>query len=134
MKKLFFVFALVLVANLGSAQTKEAFKSDVLKVLKVTASSQMNMAKTQILKMIPAEKQAAFLVEFDASLPSYYDKVAEVYMQEYTHDDIKQMLKFYDSPIGKKMTQKGDALTEKVTAAAQEWGAGLQGIMMKYMQ
>ena len=134
MKKLFFVFALVLVANLGSAQTKDAFKTDVLKVLKVTASSQMNMAKTQILKMIPAEKQAAFLVEFEASLPAYYDKVAEVYMQEYTHDDIKQMLKFYDSPIGKKMTQKADGLTEKVTTVAQEWGAGLQGIMMKYMQ
>ncbi|WP_313808076.1 DUF2059 domain-containing protein [Flavobacterium sp.] len=134
MKKLFFVIAFALVANLGTAQSKEAFKADVMKVLKVTASSQMNMAKTQILKMVPAEKHAAFLVEFDATLPSYYDKVADVYMQEYTHEDIKEMLKFYESPIGKKITQKGDALTEKVTAAAQEWGMGLQGMMMKYMQ
>lgn len=134
MKKLFFVFALVLVANLGSAQTNDAFKADVMKILKVTGSSQIKMIKNQVLKMVPAEKQAAFLVEFEATMPSYYDKIAEVYMKEYTHDDIKQMLKFYESPIGKKITEKADSLMEKSAAAAQDWGVGLQGIMMKYMQ
>ena len=84
--------------------------------------------------MIPKEKQAAFLVEFEATLPSLYDKIANVYMQEYTHDDIKQILKFYETPIGKKMTEKAGVIAEKNMTASQEWGSSLQGMMMKYMQ
>ncbi|UUC46855.1 DUF2059 domain-containing protein [Flavobacterium cerinum] len=135
MKKIVLTFAFVLAAQIGMAQTNDAFKKDVLKVIEVTGSaSQMKIAKDQILKMIPKEKQAAFLVEFDASLPSLYEKIANVYMQEYTHDDVKQILKFYETPVGKKMTEKAGVIAEKNMAASQEWGSSLQGMMMKYMQ
>lgn len=135
MRKLFLTFALVLVANLGMAQANEAFKKDVMKMIEVTGSaSQMNLAKDQILKMVPKEKQAAFLVEFDATLPALYSKMADVFMQEYTHDDVKAILKFYETPIGKKMREKAPVLAEKNMAASQEWAMGLQGMMAKYMQ
>lgn len=135
MKKLIVTFALVLVANLGMAQVNEAFKKDVLKMIELTGSAgQMKMAKEQILKMVPEAKQAAFLVEFNASLPSLYDKMAAVYMQEYTHDEVKSILKFYETPIGKKMTEKSEVIAGKNMAASQEWAMGLQGMMMKYMQ
>ncbi len=63
MKKLILAFAFLLVANLGMAQSKEAFKADVLKMIQVTGSAgQMKLAKEQILQMIPKEKHAAFLV------------------------------------------------------------------------
>ncbi|MBN9284391.1 MULTISPECIES: DUF2059 domain-containing protein [Flavobacterium] len=135
MKKIVLTFAFVLAAQIGMAQTNEAFKKDVLKVIDVTGSAgQMKLVKDQIIKMIPKEKQAAFLVEFEATLPSLYDKIANVYMQEYTHDDIKQILKFYETPIGKKMTEKAGVIAEKNMTASQEWGSSLQGMMMKYMQ
>jgi hypothetical protein len=134
MKKLIVTFALVLVANFGMAQANDAFKKDVMKMIELTGSAnQMKMAKDQILKMVPKEKQAAFLVEFDATMPSLYDKLAGVYMQEYTHDDVKAILKFYETPIGKKMTEKAGVIAEKNVAASQEWAMGLQGMMMKYM-
>ncbi|WP_286923274.1 DUF2059 domain-containing protein [Flavobacterium sp. UBA4197] len=135
MKKIVLTFAFVLATQIGMAQTNEAFKKDVLKVIDVTGSAgQMKLVKDQIIKMIPKEKQAAFLVEFEATLPSLYDKIANVYMQEYTHDDIKQILKFYETPIGKKMTEKAGVIAEKNMTASQEWGSSLQGMMMKYMQ
>jgi len=134
MKKILLALAFMLAAQLTFAQD-EAFKKDVLKVIELSGSSaQMKMAKDQILKMIPADKQAAFLVEFNASLPSYYDKLAKVYMDTYTKDDIKAMLAFYDSPIGKKITEKSGEIAEKGQVAAQEWAQGLQPMMMKYMQ
>jgi hypothetical protein len=135
MKKLILAFAFLLVANLGMAQAKDAFKTDVLKMIQLTGSAgQMKMAKDQILKMIPQEKHAAFLVEFETTLPSLYDKMADVMMTEYTHDDVKAILKFYDTPVGKKMTEKAGVLAEKNMAASQEWAMGLQGMVMKYMQ
>ncbi|WP_447635975.1 DUF2059 domain-containing protein [Flavobacterium microcysteis] len=134
MKKLIVTFAFVLATQVGFAQDA-AFKNDVKKVIEMTgASAQIDVAKKQILGMIPEAKQAAFLKDFDATMPSYFDKVADVYMKEYTHAEIKEMIKFYETPLGKKITSKAGVLTEKTMEAAQTWGVELQSIMMKYMQ
>lgn len=133
MKKLILTVVIILVSQFGMAQ--DTFKADVLKVLKASGSgSQMELAKEQVMGSISEEKRADFSKEFDASLPSLYDKMAKVYMETYTHDEVKQMLKFYDSPVGKKITEKASELTKKNMTAAQEWGTELQGLMMKYMQ
>lgn len=134
MRKLFFTLALICVAQLSMAQD-EAFKKDIIKVMQVSgATSQIDVAKAQILKMIPADKQAAFLVEFDATLPAFYDSMAKIYAETYSKEDIKAILAFYETPIGKKMSASAGPLAEKGMAAGQEWGLGLQTIMMKYMQ
>ena len=134
MKKIFLTIALVLIAQLATSQD-EVFKKDILKVLELNGSfAQMKMAKMQVVKMVPVEKQAAFLIEFDATLPSYYDKLVKVYTETFTKEDIKAMLAFYETPVGKKTTAKSDEVTEKSQAAMQEWGQGIQGMMMKYMQ
>ncbi|HJR99786.1 MAG TPA: DUF2059 domain-containing protein [Flavobacterium sp.] len=133
MKKLILTVVIILVSQFGKAQ--DAFKADVLKVLKASGSgAQMELAKEQVMGSISEEKRADFSKEFDASLPSLYDKMAKVYMETYTHDEVKQMLKFYESPVGKKITEKASELTKKNMTAAQEWGTELQGLMMKYMQ
>ena len=134
MKKLIVTFALVLVAQVGFSQ-EDAFKKDVLKVIEMSGSTNaMKSAKNQILKMVPQDKQAAFILEFDATMPSLYDKMAVIYMETYTKEDIKSMLAFYESPVGKKINEKAGDIMEKTQAAGKEWGEELQGMMMKYMQ
>lgn len=133
MKKIILTVVVLLVTQLSIAQ--DAFKNDVIKVLKASGSgAQMELAKDQIKPMISEDKFKEFSKEFDSSLPSLYDKMADVYMETYTHEEIKQMLKFYDSPVGKKITEKSSELTKKNLVAAQEWGKELQEIMMKYME
>ncbi|RRJ91150.1 DUF2059 domain-containing protein [Flavobacterium macacae] len=133
MKKLFFTAAFIFVAQLSFAQ--DAFKADVVKLIQSSgAAGPMKVAKEQILVAVPEEKRAAFSKDFDATLPSLYEKMAKVYMEVYTHQDIKDMLKFYESPIGKKMAEKSGELSSKSMAAGQEWGMELQTAMMKYIQ
>ncbi|MCO6161242.1 DUF2059 domain-containing protein [Flavobacterium sp. NRK F7] len=133
MKKILVTLVVVLAAQFASAQ--DAFKADVLKVLKASGSAaQMEIAKEQVMNNIPESKRAEFSKDFDASLPALYDKMAKVYMEVYTHNDIKKMLEFYNSPVGKKIAEKASELTKKNMAASQEWGMELQGMMMKYMQ
>jgi hypothetical protein len=55
-------------------------------------------------------------------------------MDTYTKEDIKAMIAYYNSPVGKKIKEKAGEVAEKSQAAGQEWGEGLQGMMMKYMQ
>jgi uncharacterized protein len=133
MKNFIVTIAVVLVSQFGMAQ--DAFKQDVLKVLIATGSAaQMELAKDQVMGSITEDKKDDFSKDFDALLPSLYDKMAKVYMEIYTHEEVKQILKFYDSPVGKKMTAKSSELTQKNMDVAQEWGLELQGIMMQYMQ
>lgn len=133
MKKFILTVAVVLIAQLGMAQ--DSFKQDVLKVIeKSGAAGPIKNVKDQVIGNIPEAKQAEFSKEFDATLPALYDKMAVIYMETYTHDEIKEMLRFYESPIGQKISANSGELMKKSTAAGQEWGMQLQSMMMKYMQ
>lgn len=135
MKKLMLAVAFVLVCQFTFAQADADFKKDVMKVLMTNGSgAQMMAAKGQILKMVPESKQAGFILEFDAMMPKFYENMADVYMKTYTHDDIKEMMKFYDSPIGKKITAKSGELMEKSAASMSGMQQDLQAMVMKYMQ
>lgn len=134
MKKLIVTFALVLLSQIGFSQD-ETFKKDVLKVIEMSgAANQMKSAKTQILQMVPKEKQAAFILDFDATMPALYDKIAAIYMETYSKEDIKAMMAFYDSPVGRKINEKAGNILEKTQVAGKEWSEELQGLMTKYMQ
>ena len=134
MKKIILALAFVLTTQFVAAQDA-AFKADVMKVIKSSgATAQMDVAKKQIMAMVPEAKHAEFSKDFDASMPALYDKLAAIYMKEYTHAEVKEMIKFYESPVGKKIAEKAGILFEQSMLAGQEWGAGLQGMMMKYME
>jgi hypothetical protein len=136
MKKLILTFALLLVAQFGFSQAvDEAFKKDVMKVIERSGSGgQMASAKKQILGMIPEDKHAAFLVEFDAMLPKVYEATAKIYMEEYNKEDIKAMLAFYESPVGKKMAEKAEVIASKSQEALMSLQGDIQALVMKYMQ
>ena len=132
MKKLLFAVVFALMYQFGFAQDK-ASKEEVAAVIeKSGASGQINSVKKQVLSMIPLEKQAAFVVEFDILMKKVNDAMVEIYMQEYSKEDIKAMLAFYNSPVGKKMAEKAEIIASK----SQESMVGLQGeiqaLLMKY--
>lgn len=133
MKKIIIVFAIALLSQFSFAQ--DTFKADVQKVLQLTGSSaQAEVAKKQIVTMVPDAKKAEFVKEFDALVPDYLASLEKYYMETYTHEEVKQMIKFYETPVGKKITANAGGLAEATTKAAQEWGMKLQNLIMKYMQ
>ena len=155
MKKVILTVAVLAMTQVGLAQAKKAvtkseaapisaiapaassddFKAQVMKVIERSGSGgQMNSAKKQILAMIPEDKHAAFTVEFDAMLPKIYEGTAKIYMEQYTKEDIKAMLAFYESPVGKKMADKAEIIAEKSQESMMELQGEIQALVMKYMQ
>jgi hypothetical protein len=133
MKKTVLTFALLLITTLGFSQ--DAFKNDVIKYLEMSGQSNtFKMITKDLSANIPEAKKADFQKELDASIDDLMGKMAEMYMTEFTHDDVKALLKFYESPVGKKLTEKTEVLYTKGQTVGQEWGMGLQSMMMKYMQ
>jgi hypothetical protein len=134
MKKLLLAVAFMLVAQMGMAQDA-AFKADAVKFLNISGTaSTFEMMTKDIVKNAPADKQAAFKKDLDASIQELIGKMADLYMTEFTHEDIKAMIKYYETPVGKKAAAKTGVLFEKGQVVGQEWGMGLQSIMMKYME
>lgn len=134
MKKVLLAVVFMLVAQLSMAQDA-AFKTDVIKLLELSgANAQYEVALSQIVKNAPAEKQAAFKKDLMESLKPLTAKIADIYMAEFTHDDVKQMIKYYESPVGKKAASKAGILMEKGQEAGMEWAQGLQELMMKYSE
>ncbi len=133
MKKLVFAVIFALIATVGFAQEK-ASREDVNKVIERSgAAGQMNAAKKQIIGMIQKDKQAAFIVEFDMLMKKATEKTVDVYLQEYTKEDIKAMLDFYNSPIGKKMSEKAEVIATKTQESMASLQQEIQTMMMKYM-
>jgi uncharacterized protein len=133
MKKIFIAALFFLVANVAMAQ--DAVKADVKKLIQLAgANAQMDLAKKQVLTMIPAAKQEAFLKEFNAILQPMVDKQVNFYIAEFTPDEIKQMIKFYESPLGKKMAEKALKQSEASMEDSQQIGGEINNLVMKYMQ
>jgi hypothetical protein len=132
MKKSFLVVFFLFISQINWAQDA-ALKANIIRLIEMSgADAQMKVLKPEILKMIPEDKKENFSKEFDASMPSLYDKIVKVYMEMYSEEDIKAMIKFYESSIGKKMSQNAGELAQKSLVAGQEWGQELQILMMKY--
>ncbi len=133
MKKIFLAAIFMLVAQLGTAQVSEALKADVKKLLEISGSNnQMDAVKKQILAIVPAEKQADFSKDFDVALAPLMKAQQDFYTKEFTHDDIKQMIKFYESPAGKKYVLKVQVLEESIGQLSEEFGNQIEQLVNKY--
>jgi hypothetical protein len=65
----------------------------------------------------------AFMKEADMS--QLFEKVIPVYEQNFTDDDIQQLIAFYQSPVGKKMIDKMPVIMQQSMQIGSEWGKQL---------
>lgn len=133
MKKVVLAFAMILVCQFSFAQ--EAFKNDTKKYMDLSGQMKtFELLTKEITLNVEESKRPEFEKELKASMLVLVDKMADMYMTEFTHDDVKKLIQFYESPIGKKLSDKSEVLFDKGQKVGEEWSVGLQGLMMKYMQ
>ena len=108
-----------------------AKEADIRKLLIATGAGKMGVqAMQQMINSIKIQ---------NPNVPSdYFDKLMEEadpnelieisipsYDKHMTHDDIKQLLKFYNSPIGKKLIEKQPLILRDSMIVGQKWGMEL---------
>ncbi|MBB1140835.1 DUF2059 domain-containing protein [Myroides sp. WP-1] len=134
MKKIVIVAAFMLAGHFGFAQDA-AFKADAEKYMEVSGQMKaFDYMTEEISQNIPEEKRAEFQKEFNVSLNDFKSRMAEIYMEEFTHNEIKELIQLYETPVGKKLYEKNKVLYDKGQQVGMEWGTSVQGIMMKYME
>jgi len=133
MKKtiLLVVFVLTSIITI-TAQEKDAFTKDTEKLVETLSVSAFEPVINQFKAMVPAEKQVDFIKEVEGTFPELYSSMAKIYMEEFTHEEVKDIMAFYETPTGKKMAEKTGVLSQKGMIAGQTWGMKLQTILGKY--
>ncbi|WP_298532349.1 DUF2059 domain-containing protein [uncultured Algibacter sp.] len=135
MKKILFACLFVSVVNFTQAQENSNYKNETIEFLKMTgAGAAFENAITQIGTMVPEINRAAYIKEAQGTLGGLYNKLAELYMSEFTHDEVKELIVFYKTDLGKKLAEKQLGLTQKAISFGQTWGAKVQEVAQKHMQ
>ena len=62
---------------------------------------------------------------FNPEVDKLIEQIIPLYKKHFTHEDIKALISFYESPIGKKLVSKTPQLTQESMKMGQSWGIGL---------
>lgn len=135
MKKLVLAVAFLSVTSFGFAQSND-FKQDVLKMIEVSGgnAAQEQMIEKQLVPMVAEDKRADFKKDVQAVFAKINGEIADYYMTKFSHAEVKELLEFYNSPIGKKLSEATPEVTAKSMEIGQSKQMELQQVMMKYMQ
>ncbi|MBZ9777833.1 DUF2059 domain-containing protein [Psychroflexus sp. CAK8W] len=131
MKKTLLVLLICLGNYSISLAQDEAFMEDALKLTRLSNDA-VEASFGQLYAMIPAEKLEDFKEELKPVLDNYYTKMAKVSMEYYSHEDVKQLLDFYESDLGQKMLDAQAKLTVRSMEMAQPLSMELMPIVQKY--
>lgn len=119
----------------------EAKRADILQLMQVTGSAQLAVqftdaivkALTDNIKAvrpdIPPRAMDIVREEVTKLLQEQVgvlaEKVVPIYHQQFTHDEIKGMLEFYGTPLGRKMIHAMPTVLQQAMAEGQVWGKSL---------
>lgn len=131
MKKTLFILLICLGSFATSFAQNNSFKDDAVKLTKLSNDA-VEAAFGQMYSMIPAEKLEAFKTELKPIKDNYYIKMAEISMEYYTHEDVKQLLKFYDTELGQKVLKTQTKLTERSMEMVQSLSMKMMPLLQKY--
>jgi uncharacterized protein len=62
------------------------------------------------------------------------DLIVPVYDRNLTHDDIKELIRFYETPTGRKFVSVLPKITQESMAVGEKWGRDLAMRVMTKLQ
>ncbi len=118
----------VLFLSAAFSQSKE---EDIVRLMEMTGSADMGMQIMQnmitqfkqILPEVPVEYWDQFMDK--VSPEDMIKMVVPIYDRHLSHEEIKDIIAFYETPTGRKLIQQLPLITAESMAAGQEWGQQL---------
>lgn len=118
----------------------EAKRKDIRRLLelngaKATATAQIApmMKSFEGMPGMTPEMVDAMKEEFLASLDEMLEMSVDPYVEYLSHDDIKAMIAFAETPAGQRIAAAQPKIVADTTVAGVKWGQGLQPRIMKRM-
>lgn len=135
------VAVLLQVQDVRAEEISKNFQNDIIKLLKMTGSEniglQMGVAiSNQFIDSlskqnpeIPQKAVAAIKEEINLvikeEMPKLIADTVPVYAKHFTQNEVKALIAFYGTPLGKKSIQSMPAVMNECMLLGQAWGQGL---------
>ena len=125
--------ALILAAAMANAEPVEpaTLEQDIRSLLHLTMPD--SLLKQMMAQMIEPFRQAKtgvpnefwerFLQKVDAT--ELIELIVPIYKRHFTHQDIKELTAFFESPVGQKFLGKQAIVMQESMAVGQLWGESL---------
>ncbi len=132
MKKLISILAIfILFLTSVIAQDNDEYNKSLRKMFEVSGSQEtfsavinqlVNMYKQQF-PQVDAEIWDEMGKEFlKLSINDLIGMISPVYQKYFTKNDLDQLIKFYESPVGKKLAINTPKITQESMKIGQQWG------------
>ena len=122
------------------AAGSEAKRQDIRKLMELTGAAKVGQQIAA--QMIPMFKQGNpqvpqkfwddVMKEFDAK--SMIDLIVPIYDKHLTQDDVKGLIAFYQSPLGRKMTSVMPQIAQESMQVGQQWGMQIAQRVQKRLE
>jgi len=117
-----------------------AKQQDIRKLMELTGAAKVGQQIAA--QMIPMFKQSNpqvpqkfwddVMKEFDTK--SMIDLIVPIYDKHLTHDDVKGLIAFYQSPLGRKMTNVMPQIAQESMQVGQQWGMQIAQRVQKRLE
>lgn len=123
------------------SEDQAAKRRDVLKLFEL--NGMRDTMKAQVDSMMQGFLQTpgmdpelieAMRAEFSDGLNQLVELSVQPYMDNFTHEDIKGMIAFSETPLGKRIAAVQPKLMAESSAIGMKWGQSLQPKLMKRME
>ena len=128
------LLALALAAPLSAQKNAapDAVKTAVIRrLLELTQSAQLSLRAMEV--MVPAQRAAnpqipaafwdAFLARARRDVHQLVDSLVPIYAAHFTQAELEELVRFYQSPMGRRLTQMQPLITQESIEVGQRWGA-----------
>jgi uncharacterized protein len=141
MCKIIFILGLCLAMLASKAQQTDAEK-DILKLMQVNGSAaSYDLAYDQIVAQFKMMKPNVPQFNWDIAKRDVFDKeiielqkqLIPVYAKNFTPEEVKQLIAFYTSPLGKKLVDGTTQVSKESLKVAQPWAMSLAQKLQSYL-
>lgn len=141
MYKIIFIIGLCLATLISKAQQSEQEK-DILKLMEVNGSAaSYDLVYDQMVAQFKMMKPSVPQITWDMAKRDVFDKeiaglqkqLIPLYQKNFTAEEIKQLIVFYTSPIGKKLVGGTTQISKESMKIAQPWGMSLAQKIQGYL-
>jgi hypothetical protein len=121
----------LLPASAWTQEDAEAKKADIRKLLVITGAPELG--RQMMEQTLPAMKAAMpqvseqFWTDFmaEADMKDFVELVVPIYERHFTHEEVRGLLQFYETPLGQKLIQTMPQILQESVGVGQLWGAAL---------
>ncbi|PZR41623.1 MAG: DUF2059 domain-containing protein [Azospira oryzae] len=131
MKKVFIIAFVLFTSVYTQAQESKTYTATLKKYLEVSGSmAAFKSATTTMMSQfksmyssVPNDVWSELEKELSTtSLDDLVSLLAPVYSKHLSENDLKEVIKFYDSPVGKKLSLETPAIMQESMTVGQTWG------------